>query len=218
MAVSINVHYTRASLKRPRPPKPAAYVRSPITHGELWLRLYGIATANKFMEPVHAKTRTAGCKASLTSCRTCFYVLSTGKNWPNRKAHATGTCDVFTSQTTRIGPQKSFGMTIIFCVRPVILDSQSARTGPVWRKSVTLAISLSMLQVSNEEWEEKSGIQTLTWHVLVSHFPLVFPISSTCQVSTTYVTRACQVRVPSGLQEGLTKLVTDLHTSVYPTR
>jgi hypothetical protein len=26
-------------------------------------------------------------KASLTSRRTCFYVLSTGKNWPNRKAH-----------------------------------------------------------------------------------------------------------------------------------
>ena len=35
LAVSINVRYTRVSRKRPRPPKPAAHVRSPITHGEL---------------------------------------------------------------------------------------------------------------------------------------------------------------------------------------
>jgi hypothetical protein len=39
LAVSINVRDTHASRKRPRPPKPAAHVRSPITHSELWLRL-----------------------------------------------------------------------------------------------------------------------------------------------------------------------------------
>jgi hypothetical protein len=86
-------------------------------------------------------------KACLTSRRTCFYVLSTGKNWPNRKALARGTCGDFSPQTTRKGPQKSFGMTIIFCVYPAILDSQSARKGLARRKSVTLGISLRMSQV-----------------------------------------------------------------------
>ena len=33
---------------------------------------------------------------------------------------------------------------------------------------------------------------------------LAFHVRSPRQVSTTYVTRACQVRVPPGLQEGLT--------------
>jgi hypothetical protein len=51
------------------------------------------------------------------------------------------------SQDTRKGPHKSFGMTIIFCVHPAIIDSQSARKGLVRRKSVTLAISLRLSQV-----------------------------------------------------------------------
>jgi hypothetical protein len=72
---------------------------------------------------------------------------STGKNWPNRKAHARRTCGVFTPQTTRKDSQKSFGMTIIFCVHLAIIDSQSARKGLVQRKSVTLAISLRLSQV-----------------------------------------------------------------------
>jgi hypothetical protein len=50
-------------------------------------------------------------------------------------------CDVFTPQTTLKGPQKSFGMTIIFCVHPAILDLQSVRKGLVRRKSFTLAMS-----------------------------------------------------------------------------
>jgi hypothetical protein len=59
-----------------------------------------IFTKNARKPPVEARTASCDwgfnqtwrlyntdCKASLASRRTCFYVLSTGKNWPNRKAH-----------------------------------------------------------------------------------------------------------------------------------
>jgi hypothetical protein len=85
-------------------------------------------------------------------------------------------------------------MPIIFCVHPVILDSQLARKGLALRKSVTLA------HVASSKWgvgeRGESGVQTITENILVC---------SPCQVSTTYVTRACQVGVPLDLKEGLTR-------------
>jgi hypothetical protein len=39
--------------------------------------------------------------------------------------------------------------------------------------------------------------------LLDTYLCLAFHLRSPCQVSTNYVTRACQARAPPGLQEGL---------------
>jgi hypothetical protein len=115
-----------------------------------------------------------------------FYVLSMGKNWPNRKAHVR--CFYPADHTQK--PAEEFGVPIIFCVHHAILDLQSACKGLVRRKSVTLAISA---HAASLKWgvRGKSGIQTITVHVLVSHFPLVFPVSSTYNERDSCLSSAC---------------------------
>jgi hypothetical protein len=97
-----------------------------------------MATANKFAEPVRAKTHTAGCKTSFKEpwfkwvlhLAVCASTCCLRAKIAQIASH---TCGVFTSQTTRKGSQKSFGMTIIFCVhlRSPARDSYEERALPL---------------------------------------------------------------------------------------
>jgi hypothetical protein len=104
------------------------------------------------------------------------YVLSTGEKWPNRKAHVR----CFTPQTKRKGSQKSFGKTIIFCVHPAIIDSQSARKGLVRRElSLRFPCACHKFKITGKR-RKVASIQLRDTYLC-----LAFHLRSPCQVRTT---------------------------------